>query len=146
MKMRPALSASLLVLALYFLGAAAYGQEAPGPGALPSTAMPSVLQVPQEAQPSDHFDAVAATNAYLAQIPAEARARSDAYFEGGYWLVLWDFLYGAIVAILLLQLRWSAGMRNLAERITRFKPLQTLIYWTEYLVVTTILGLSAHGV
>ncbi|MGA8231338.1 MAG: M48 family metallopeptidase [Candidatus Acidiferrales bacterium] len=140
MKMRPALSASLLVLALYFLGAAAYGQEAPGPGALPSTAMPSVLQVPQEAQPSDHFDAVAATNAYLAQIPAEARARSDAYFEGGYWLVLWDFLYGAIVAILLLQLRWSAGMRNLAERITRFKPLQTLIYWTEYLVVTTILG------
>jgi STE24 endopeptidase len=31
-------------------------------------------------------------------------------------------------------------MRNLAERITRFKPLQTLIYWLEFLVVTTILG------
>ena len=107
---------------------------------MPATAMPSVLQVPQEAQPSDHFDAVAATNAYLAQIPADARARSDAYFEGGYWLVLWDFLYGVIVAILLLQLRWSAGMRSLAERITRFKPVQTLVYWTEYLVVTSILG------
>jgi STE24 endopeptidase len=140
MKMRLALSATWLVLALCVSGGAAWGQEAPGPGALPSTAMPSVLRVPQEAQPSDHFDAVAATNAYLAQIPADARARSDAYFEGGYWLVLWDFLYGVIVAILLLQLRWSAGMRNLAERITRFKPLQTLIYWTEYMVVTTILG------
>ena len=31
-------------------------------------------------------------------------------------------------------------MRNLAERITRFKPLQTLIYWVEFLIVTTILG------
>ena len=139
-KMRPALSSTLLVLALCFFCGAAWGQQGPGPGALPSTAMPSVLEVPHEAQPSDHFDAGAATNAYLAQIPAEARARSDAYFEGGYWLVLWDFLYGAIVAVLLLQLRWSAGMRNLAERITRLGPLQTLIYWTEYLVVSTILG------
>jgi STE24 endopeptidase len=102
--------------------------------------MPSVVQVPPEAQPSDHFDAVAATNAYLAQIPAQARARSDAYFEGGYWLILWDFLYGAIILILLLHLRWSAAMRNLAERSTRFKPLQTLIYWTEFLLATTILG------
>jgi STE24 endopeptidase len=140
MNLRPALSTTLLVLALCFLGGAAWGQQAPGPGAIPATAMPSVLQVPPEAQPSDHFDAVAATNAYLAQIPVEARGRSDAYFEGGYWLMLWDFLYGAIVAILLLEFRWSAGMRNVAERITRFKPLQTLIYWAEYLVVSTILG------
>jgi STE24 endopeptidase len=140
MKIRPALSASLIVFALCFLGGVARGQQAPGPGAMPATAMPSVVQVPPEAQPSDHFDAVAATNAYLAQIPAEARTRSDAYFEGGYWLILWDFLYGAILAIVLLQLGWSAGMRNMAERLTRFKPLQTLIYWAEYLVVVTILG------
>ena len=31
-------------------------------------------------------------------------------------------------------------MRNLAERITRFKPLQTFIYWAEYSVITFILG------
>src|SRR5258708_38420580 len=31
-------------------------------------------------------------------------------------------------------------MRNFAERMTRFKPLQTFIYWTEFLIVTTILG------
>jgi STE24 endopeptidase len=102
--------------------------------------MPSIVQVPPEAQPSDHFDAVAATNAYLAQIPSDARARSDAYFEGGYWLILWDFLYGAAIYILLLRFRWSAAMRNLAERITRFKPIQTFIVWGEFLVVTTILG------
>ena len=49
--------------------------------------MPSVIQVPAEAQPSPHFDAIAATNAYLAQIPPDKTARSDAYFEGGYWMI-----------------------------------------------------------
>ncbi|MGA8524546.1 MAG: hypothetical protein WB629_00600, partial [Candidatus Sulfotelmatobacter sp.] len=74
--------------------------------------MPSVIQVPPEAQPSPNFNAEAATNAYLAQIPADSRARSDAYFEGGYWMILWDFLYGAVVLLLLLNLRWSAAMRD----------------------------------
>src|SRR5271167_1304935 len=101
--------------------------------------MPSVLQVPPEAQPSAHFDATAATNAYLAQIPADKTARSDAYFEGGYWLILWDFLYGVVVAVLLLNLRWSARMRDLSERVTRFKPVHTLVYWLQYLVLTTAL-------
>jgi STE24 endopeptidase len=102
--------------------------------------MPSVIQVPLEAQPSPHFDATAATNAYLAQIPADKTARSDAYFEGGYWLILWDFLYGVVVALLLLNLRWSARMRDLSERITRFKPVHTFLYWLQYLILTFILG------
>ena len=101
--------------------------------------MPSVIQVPPEAQPSPHFDATAATNAYLAQIPADKTARSDAYFEGGYWLILWDFLYGSAVALLLLNLRWSARMRDLSERVTRFKPVHTFVYFLQYLVLTTIL-------
>jgi STE24 endopeptidase len=101
--------------------------------------MPSVIQVPPEAQPSAHFDATAATNAYLAQIPGDKTARSDAYFEGGYWLILWDFLYGVVVSLLLLNLRWSARMRDLAERVTGFKPVHTFVYWLQYLVLTTIL-------
>ena len=102
--------------------------------------MPSVTTVPAAAQPSPNFDVDAATEAYMAQMPASARARSDAYFEGGYWLILWDFLYGAVLSLLLLNWRWSAAMRNLAERITRFKPLQTFIYWAEYCVITFVLG------
>ena len=101
--------------------------------------MPSVVTVPPEAQPSPNFNADTATKAYLAQIPASAKARSDAYFEGGYWLILWDFLYGVVVVWLLLKLGWSAALRNLAERITRFKPLQTMIYWAEYSLVSFIL-------
>jgi STE24 endopeptidase len=115
-------------------------QPAPGPGVQPLTAMPSVIQVPAEAQPSPNFNAEAATNAYLAQIPADARARSDAYFEGGYWMILWDFLYGAVILLLLLNLGWSAAMRNLAERVTGFKPVHTIVYWAQYLLLTSILG------
>jgi STE24 endopeptidase len=85
------------------------------------------------------FNVEAATDAYLAQIPASAKAASDEYFEGGYWLTLWNFLYGAAISIVLLALRWSAAMRDLAERITRFKPLQTFLYWVQYLVATTLL-------
>jgi STE24 endopeptidase len=102
--------------------------------------MKSAISIPDAAQPSDHFDVEAATNAYIAEIPPEARKHSDAYFEGGYWLILWDFLYGAALYLLLLHFRWSARMRDLAERITRFKPLQTFIYWAEFLAVITILG------
>ncbi len=130
----------LVVLASLACGSASCAEQTAGPGVKPATVMPDVIQVPAAAQPSEHFDADAATDAYLAQIPASARARSDAYFEGGYWLILWDFLYAAALYLLLLLFGWSAAMRNVAERVTRFKPLQTFLYWTEFLIVTTILG------
>jgi STE24 endopeptidase len=128
-----------VVVACFGLTAGSAQQSAPSGGSAASE-MPSVTTVPEAARPSDHFDAEAATQAYLAAIPASARARSDAYFEGGYWLILWDFLYGVAIALVLLNFRWSAAMRNLAERITRFKPLQTFIYWGEYLLLTAVLG------
>ncbi len=40
---------------------------------------------------------------------------------------------------LLLHFRWSARMRDLAERITRFRPLQTALYWIQFIVVTSVL-------
>ena len=104
------------------------------------TTMPAVIPVPPAAQPSAHFDPQVATDAYLALIPSETTARSDAYFEGGYWLILWDFLYGAVIALLLLHFRWSARMRDFAERLTPFGPLRTAIYWIQYLVLVSLLG------
>ena len=99
-----------------------------------------ITQVPPAAQASAHFDADAATEAYMAMIPPAATARSNAYFEGGYWLILWDFLYASAVCLLLLNLRWSARMRDMAERISRFKLLQTFIYWILYVLLTSLLG------
>jgi STE24 endopeptidase len=99
-----------------------------------------ITRVPEAAQPSAHFDADAATEAYMAMMPPAAIARSNAYFEGGYWLILWDFVYGAVVSLLLLNLRWSARMRDVAVRLSRFRWVQTMIYWVQYDIVTVILG------
>jgi STE24 endopeptidase len=84
-------------------------------------------------------DPVAATEAYLARLSPEQREKSDAYFEGGYWLILWDFLYGLGVAALLLGTGLSARMRDLAERAVRLRPLQVFLYWLQYLVLTSLL-------
>ena len=89
---------------------------------------------------SGAFDVEAATRAYLDQLPADQRAKSNAYFEGGYWLHLWDFLWGAGVALLLLFSGISARMRDRAERLTRFAALQTAWYWLQFLAVTYLLS------
>ncbi len=85
------------------------------------------------------FDINAAVEAYLAKMPPARRARSNAYFEGGYWLQFWDFLSTVFVMWVLLRFRWSARMRNLAERITRFRPLQTALYWIQFIVVVSVI-------
>src|ERR1700730_3932149 len=87
-----------------------------------NTNAPSESGRAASAQP---FDVKAAVDAYLGTIPAEKRARSDAYFEGGYWLQLWDFLSVVVVMWILLRFQWSARMRDVAERVTRFKGLHT---------------------
>jgi STE24 endopeptidase len=87
----------------------------------------------------ERFDPEAATEAYLARLSPEKRARSDAYFEGGYWITLWGFLYGLGVYWLLLASGLSARMRDFAERATRFAPLRTLLYAVQYILVLTLL-------
>jgi len=72
-------------------------------------------------------------------MPPARRARSNAYFEGGYWLLLWDFLSTVFVMWLMLHFRWSTRMRDLAERITRLRPLQTALYWIQFIVVMSVL-------
>jgi STE24 endopeptidase len=88
---------------------------------------------------ADAFDPQAATEAYLGSVEGEARAKSDAYFEGGYWLILWNALASIGVALLLLFTRASAGMRNLAERMTERRGLQTFLYGLQFIAVTSIL-------
>jgi len=104
------------------------------------TGTPAALPVPPPANQAitETFDVRAAVNAYLAKMPPAQRARSDAYFEGGYWLLLWDFLSTVIVMWLLLHFRWSARMRNLAESLTRLRPLQTALYWVQFIVVVSL--------
>lgn len=64
-------------------------------------------------------DAEKATQAYLDRLPRAAVQRANDYFEGGYWLILWDFLLGLAVAALMLQGRRSARVRDWAQRVGR---------------------------
>ena len=87
------------------------------------------------------FDVEIASRAYLDTLKGAARAKSDAYFEGGYWLTLW----GAGVAMLsywvMLRTGWSAKWRDLAERITRWRFVQALLYGLPFGIVGALLTL-----
>lgn len=103
------------------------------------SAGPAAPVIPAAAQPSAHFEAQAATNAWLATVAPQEKAKSDAYFEGGYWLILWDFLYSVAVMLILLETKLSAHMRDFAERLTRLRWLQSFLYAVEFIVITAVL-------
>ncbi|MGC2352094.1 MAG: M48 family metallopeptidase [Candidatus Udaeobacter sp.] len=86
------------------------------------------------------LDPAAATQAWLATVPRNEREKSDAYFEGGYWLILWNFLLAAAISILLLASRISARLRDFSQRLTRFKTLQIASYAVPYLMIVCILS------
>lgn len=97
--------------------------------------------IPDAARPAADFDVERAVRAYLDSVPAEQRAKSDAYFEGGYWLQLAGLLYGLAVAAVLLFGRISARMRDRMERVSRRTWLQTLLYAAAWIALTTLMTL-----
>src|ERR1700748_2585733 len=84
------------------------------------------------------FDAEKATDRYLAKVSGAARAKSDAYFEGGYELEILDLIYALVVAGLLLWLQISTRIRDWAEDHTRSLIYQVMIYVVAYLVIVTV--------
>jgi STE24 endopeptidase len=102
-----------------------------------------VLATPPAAAPgtNGHLDPEAATRAYLATLPADKKAKSDAYFEGGYWLILWDFVVGAGVYLILLGTGLSARMRNAAEGVAAGATMRSVIYWVEFVVLVSLIEL-----
>jgi STE24 endopeptidase len=105
-----------------------------------STSSPQII-LPPEARWGPGFDAARATDAYIATVPASERAKSDAYFEGGYWIDLWSTLITVLIAWLLLSAGMSARLRDFSERRTRRPFLQVLVYAACFLVVFAVLTL-----
>jgi len=86
------------------------------------------------------LDPAAATQAWLATVPQDKREKSDAYFEGGYWLILWNFLFAAGISIFLLASQMSARLRDFAERICRGSlSLQVVLYAIPYFLLVAAL-------
>jgi STE24 endopeptidase len=107
----------------------------------PRNAAPAMSPV---APITPRLDPVTATEAYVARLTPEQIAKSDSYFEGGYWLHLWDFLVSSAISLILLTTGLAARMRNLAERVVSFRfaqgPFRTLLFGFQYFLFTTILS------
>ena len=85
------------------------------------------------------LDVEAATRAYLALLQGPARAKSDAYFEGGYWLILWNALAAVATYLLILATGSSAAFRRLAERVTKRRWLVPAVYAAVLTVVVALI-------
>ena len=124
-----------LIFAVVFIVVPAAAQPAAPTAPVSVNALPSTSSATAAA-----FDPEKATNAYLATVKGEARAKSDSYFEGGYVLQVVDVLYALAVAAVLLWLHISSRMRNFAVRITRLRFWQAPIYVALYVFVAAILS------
>ena len=91
------------------------------------------------AQGQEKFDAAAETERYLATVKGEARAKSDAYFEGGYTLDAIDAGVGVAMAALLMFLGVARGMKAIATRITSLPFVHTFVYAAMYSILTAAL-------
>ena len=87
------------------------------------------------------FDPEAATRAYLDTLQGAARAKSNSYFEGGYWIILWSALVTIAAAWATLRFGWSAAWARWAERVTKRRWLQAALYAVPWTLVTSLLVL-----
>jgi STE24 endopeptidase len=138
-----------------------------GPSAAPTSRV-DVQALPPIAEPQtapETLDVDKAVNGYLNTVSGQARANSNAYFEGGYVLLFVDALYALVVCAILLWGRLSSWMRTAAmktmfviagafammlksapegmrNRMVRFfmaPGWQTAAYAVQYIVLTTVL-------
>ena len=106
---------------------------------LPLAAL-ALLAIPSLAHAAT-FDVETATRAWLDTLQGPARAKSDAYFEGGYWLILWGTLVSVLADGLLLRFGLSVRFRNLGERLFNAKAGVTWITALCYSLAGTLLTL-----
>jgi STE24 endopeptidase len=86
-------------------------------------------------------NADAATKAYMDRLPPDVVARANSYFEGGYWLQLWNFLLGLAISLVLLGNQRSARVRNWAQRVGRKTFFRDAIYGGFFAVAGWLLSL-----
>ncbi len=87
------------------------------------------------------LNAQAATQAYLDRLPADVVARSNAYYEGGYWLKLFNGLASLGVAALLLFTRPSTALRDWATQHLKWALLRDGLYGAAYAAAGWVLTL-----
>ena len=88
--------------------------------------------------PVQTFNVDSAVQHYLNMLSPEAKAKSDSYFEGGYWLQVFNLLYGLLVAFIFLRLGLGKWMKSIATKVKN-ENLQNLIYVMLYFLLSWLL-------
>ncbi|PYM06856.1 MAG: peptidase M48 [Verrucomicrobia bacterium] len=134
-----------MILRLAFFSVVLVVSSIPLPAQQTSAATANTAASPTPvATPAGITDPEAATRAWLDTMPANEKARSDAYFEGSYWLILWNFLVTVAIALLLLTTKLSARIRDLAATLTSFRPVQAGIYAIGFAIIIWALNLPLN--
>jgi STE24 endopeptidase len=88
------------------------------------------------------FSVETAVEAYLATVSGAARANSDAYFEGGYWITLWSAVIGVGIFWALLHFGLASRMARWADRAAKDRPWRSsLLFLAPYFVLVALLTL-----
>ncbi len=99
------------------------------------------LALTARAAAASGFDPVAETEKLLATLPADARAKSDAYFEGGYVLQVWNLGLSLTISWLLLKFGVTQKLRNIAESKFKNRFVQGMLFIALFTVVMAIIDL-----
>ena len=124
-----ALGAALAATAA-LVGPAAAQEAATQAQAAATTMQSAALTLP--------FDPDVATRQWLDTMDQAATARSNSYFEGGYWIQFVGPLLGFVFAFLFLQFGFAKNLRNWLEKTVKAYPLVVPGFALVYLVVATI--------
>jgi Zn-dependent protease with chaperone function len=110
-------------------------QEAAGgaAGATDSSATDSSAAL-EAAPPSSPDD-------YVAQVRAEFTPENQRYARTRTMLSLVNPLYAVLAGLLILFAGWAARMRDLAQKVTRFRYVHTLLFFVMYIAVSMVLSL-----
>jgi STE24 endopeptidase len=106
--------------------------------------LPPGLNIPTTAQTGPDFEVNKATRAYLDLLSPEQRRLSDQYFEGGYWVGLWETLWTVASCVILLVSGVSGRLSRLSQRLSRRRWISTLIYIALILVALFVLDLPLN--
>ena len=85
-------------------------------------------------------EAEAATQAFMDRLPKETVERANNYFEGGYWLLLWNLLLGLAIAWVLLAGQRAARFRDWAYRVGKRPFVGDAVFGMGYWLAGWVLG------
>ncbi len=87
---------------------------------------------------TEKFNPYEATHKYLSTLTSDQKKKSDSYFEGKYWLILWNMVYEVAVVLIFLSLGLSRWIKKIALMVSGIN-VQNLIYIACYTILAYLL-------